>query len=164
MCAGVGGAHAGEGPLALAKESAQCLNGLPCRQHRGHLTHQTQIKMTRDGSLLRPPCAVLGLLHLCGFPKYPKYLFAVRLTAFFSTAFQLEAVRDGPEDSGPISEIKGRPPARVIQDFLWCSEVRAAHHSHRGAVDALKVLCNLFKIIHLSQIKGPLTAPPAGLC
>lgn len=46
MCWGRG-AKSGESTLALAKESLQCLSGLPRHKHQGHLTYQTQIKMTR---------------------------------------------------------------------------------------------------------------------
>lgn len=39
MCVG-GGAKAGQGSPSLAKESLQCLNGLPCHEHGGCLICQ----------------------------------------------------------------------------------------------------------------------------
>lgn len=38
VCIG-GGAKAGQGS-ALTKEPLQCLNGLPCHEHGGHLIYQ----------------------------------------------------------------------------------------------------------------------------
>lgn len=39
-----------------------------------------------QGSLVRQPCAALGILHACGFPKAPKYTLWIKLAVSLSKA------------------------------------------------------------------------------
>ena len=62
------GTTQGESALASAEESLQCLSGLPCHKHRGHLTYQTQIKMTRRW--------LTSEAALCSFGNSPSLWFS----------------------------------------------------------------------------------------
>lgn len=116
---------------------------------------------------MKQPCAALGILHACGFPKSPKYTLWIKLAFCPSKAcpsvrnlLRLRSCRWNPRPASPQLESHLR---FSVAQLSMCSAPQP-----QRAVYSVKVLCNLFKIIHLSQIKGPLMVlppppPPAGL-
>lgn len=106
----------GESPLALAKESLQRWSGLSRRKRGGHLTDRTRIKMTRR--------RLTSEAALCSVGKPPSLRFSEILDAYSreqaycvllqGAAFQPATIWARPEDSGPISRIKGWPPGSRV--------------------------------------------------
>jgi hypothetical protein len=111
---------------------------------------------------VRQPCAALGILQPAVFRKLLSIhsglrllLPSPRLWPSVRNALRRRSHRWNPRPGSP--QLQSHLRFSVAQ-LSMCSAPQP-----QRAVYSVKVLCNLFKIIHLSQIKGPLMGPPCSL-